>query len=101
MVRGLLLGQLRQSEVQDFDQSITAHHDVLRLDVAMDDPRLMCCGQRGSHLFGDIEHFADLHRPALHALSQRLAFDKLGGDEVRPVRLADLINREDVRMVER
>ena len=67
----------------------------------MDDPRFMGCGQRRSDLFGHMVHFADLHRRARHALSQRLAFDELGGDEVRPVRLADLINRENVRMVER
>ena len=60
----------------------------------------MGCGQRGSHLLGDLERLAHLHRRTRHALSQRLAFDELGGDVVRPVGLANLVNRENVRVIQ-
>ena len=34
-------------------------------------------------------------------LAQRPAFDELGGDVIRPISLADLINRENVRVIQR
>ena len=37
----------------------------------------------------------------LEPLAQRLALDELGGDEVEPVDLADLVDGDDVRVVER
>src|SRR6185312_3814621 len=39
-------------------------------------------------------------RAALHALAQRLALNKLGGNEVRAIRLADFVNRQNVWMIE-
>ena len=81
-------------------KSRTLHHDVLGLDVAMDDPRLVGGGERRNDLFGNAENFAEIHRRTRHALSQRFAFDEFGGDEVRSVRRADFINRENVRVVE-
>jgi hypothetical protein len=38
---------------------------------------------------------------ALHLLPQGLAFDKLADDEMALVYLADLVNGDDVRVVER
>ena len=34
-------------------------------------------------------------------LSQRFSINELGGDEVKGIRLADLVDRDDVRMIER
>jgi hypothetical protein len=35
------------------------------------------------------------------SFAQRLAIDKLGGDEIHRVALVDLVNRDDVWMVQR
>jgi hypothetical protein len=36
-----LLNQLSQSKIQYFDQTVTTEHDILRLDVAVNDSRLV------------------------------------------------------------
>src|SRR4051812_24805201 len=56
-----------------------------------------CAGDSG----GDVDHFANVEPARGHPLAQRFAFDVLGGDVMRAAVLADLINRDDVRMIER
>src|SRR5687767_13759687 len=47
-IRQISLGQLRNAEIEDLDVSVIAEHQVLGLDVAMDDPACMsdCKGAR-------------------------------------------------------
>jgi len=44
----------RQTEVQHFYVAIKSHHDVGRLEVAMDDPRFVCGAEGLDHLANDI-----------------------------------------------
>jgi hypothetical protein len=52
-------------------------------------------------LDAEVEHLADFQRPALDHLIERLALEQLHGDELRTVVLVDLVDRADVRMVQR
>ena len=47
----------------------------------------------------DVERRSNLDPRFRQTSSERLAFDEFGGDEVMAVRFADLMNREDVRVV--
>ena len=70
----------------------------------MRDPGLVRGGQGGGNLRRDINRLGQVYpllRRADHPLAQRLAFDVFGHDAVGGVGLADLVNGNDVRMVER
>ena len=90
-------GQLRQAEVEDLHVSIRPQHHVLRLDVAVDDPRIVCSRQRAAGLNGDLEHLYELETAPLEAQPKRLAINELGRDEVNVAGLPDVVNRENVR----
>ena len=66
----------------------------------MHDARRVRRRKRARGLNRDIEHLAELHRRASHALPQCLALNKLSRDEIHRVDLLDLVNRDDVGMVE-
>ena len=96
-----MLDELGQAEVQDFDVSVTpAEHDVFRLDVSMNDACFMRGAEGVSRLDSDVEHLAQLHARALHALAQSFAIDELGGDKVDASIFTDFVNGEDVWMIE-
>src|SRR4029079_15916855 len=75
------------------------HHDVFRLDVAMNDAGLMRGSERARSFDCDFEHLCQLPS-ALHALAQRGAVYELGGNEARVAVSSDVMNRKDVRMVQ-
>ena len=96
------MGRLRvfgDAEVEDFDEAIRAHHDVLRLDVAVDDPSLMRRGQGAGDLQRDVERVGEPKPPAPHTPAQGNAVNELGGDEVSAAHVTDLVDGDDVRMV--
>src|SRR6266550_212340 len=72
--------QLRNPEVEHFHIPVRPEHDVLRLDVTMDDSRLMRGSERTRHLDRDVNGFTDLHPPAHQTLTQRLALDQFTGN---------------------
>ena len=61
------------------------------------------CGrfQRPGRLDGHVEDILDAHLPARDALAQGLALYDLCGYEARAVFVADLVDRDDVRVIER
>ena len=65
------LAVLGDAEVEDLHQPVRAHHDVLGLDVAVDD----ACAVRGREgardLDGDVERLGKGQRPAFHEAPQR------------------------------
>src|SRR5262245_26505961 len=67
----------------------------------MDNARGVSRRQRAEGLRGHVEDLADRRLRSRHSPAQRLAFDELGGDEVPAFSLADLKNRDDVRMIQR
>src|SRR5678816_202902 len=75
-------------------------HDVLWLDVAMDDARTVSGGKRAHHLNCDIDNFPELQRCNLHASPKCLALDQFSDDKIQGINLFDLVDRDDVGMVE-
>src|SRR5262249_234520 len=98
--RYFLLGKLGNPKVEHFHVSVRPEHDVLRFNIAMDNSRLMCGGERTRHLDGDINSFTQLHSSAHQTLTQRLAFDQFAGYVINCVILADLVNGQDIWMIE-
>jgi hypothetical protein len=47
--------RLRNSEIKNLHQPIAPDHDILRLDVAVDNSRRMGCSQCPGHLDGNIQ----------------------------------------------
>ena len=96
------LGQLRQAEVEDLDVPVAAHHEVFRLQIAMHDPGAVRRRQCRSHLHRNLQRLADRHAaPAREQRAEGLALDELRGNEVVAVGQSHLVNRENVRMIER
>src|SRR5262252_921001 len=93
--------QLRQPEIEHLNYAVAAQHDVFGLDVPMDDPGLVRRRERRGDLDGDVERGYHRHLPVGQNFSQRQPFDEFGGDEMRRAVIADLVNGDDVRVVER
>ncbi|MFN7915380.1 MAG: hypothetical protein U0Q55_08565 [Vicinamibacterales bacterium] len=96
-----LLADAGDPEVQDLHRTVRVHHDVQRLDVAVDDPGLVRVGEAAADLFDDAQLPPDGERRVLlDGLGQRLARDVLH-DDVRPVLvIADVEDRDDVRVAQ-
>ena len=78
--------------------AVRAHHDVVRLEVAVHDAGLMGAAERFADLDGGAQRVAQHERPALDQRAQRAALDQLHGDEHHAVRLVHLVDRGDVGM---
>ena len=94
--------QLGQAEVEELYLSALRDEDVGRLDVAMDDAVLVRGVERVGDLDAEVEDLVGLERPADdEPVLQRFAFHQLHDDEGLPVRLVDVVDRADVRVLER
>ena len=72
-------GKLCNPKVEHFHVAVRPEHDVLRLDVAMDNACFVGGDERTGHLDRDVNSFTDLDSPAHQMLTQRLAFDQFAG----------------------
>ncbi len=101
-VLGRRLGQLGQAEVEDLDVAVLRDHQVLGLQVPMDDAGAMRLGQSLGDLDGKIEEPARRQRLSRsEQLAERLSLDELHGDVQSAVGLADVVDGEDVGVVQR
>ena len=96
---------LRDPEVEDLHEVRIAltldEHDVLGLQVAMDDLERVCARQRGSDLARDMERSSELEPPGGDHLTEALALHELEREEERAVlELAEVRRRDDVRMID-
>ena len=53
------------------------------------------------YLHSQVQDFLDIERLAVNQMLERLSLQQLHGDEVLAVRFINLVNRADVRMIER
>ena len=67
----------------------------------MDDPGAMGLGQCGRDLDANVDRGGGGERTASDQLAQGLSIDELIGNEMRAGRVADVVNRDDVRVIER
>src|SRR5262249_30778353 len=85
-------------EVHDFDVTVLTNQDVLRLDIAMNQPGLVSRGERTGDLLPDLNDPLRLLDAANGP--QVLAVHQLHGDGEVRVRVDYLVNGENVRMIE-
>ena len=67
----------------------------------MYNPGLMSCGQSRGYLDSRIQSYRQFHPGVGETLAKSHTIYKLGSYELRLLRLSDLIDREDVRMIQR
>jgi hypothetical protein len=67
----------------------------------MDDALRVCGVECVGDLNAQIEHRFDFQRLARDPIPERLTFQQFHGDEGSPIGLVDLVNRADVRVVQR
>ena len=98
----------RQSEVEELCLRGTGsrrdalhQHHVAGLQVAMHDPLTMRAIERTGDVNGDLESFGHSERPALEPRGQRLTLEVLHDEELGAALAADVVERADVRVVER
>src|SRR6266542_631701 len=98
--RHFLFGQLCNPEIEHFHVSVRSEHDVLRLDVAMDNACFVGGGECTRYLDRDVDRFTDLDSPTHQTLTQCFAFDQFAGYVMSCVILTDFVNRQDIWMIE-
>src|SRR5262249_52851369 len=93
--------EFSKTEIEDLHPPVVRDEQVLRLQVTMDD----AFGMRGGQSLGDLPRVIDsLSRSdcaLLYQLAQLFAFEQLSHDVGRAFMRADVVNREDVRVVKR
>ena len=100
------LGHLRRTRARDpevghLEAAVGADDDVVRLDVAVHDPVAVRERECAQDLARVLDRDRDRGRPvADEQLLQRAPFEVLHRDVVRPLRVAAVEDRDDVRMVE-
>ena len=100
---GAGVGQLREAEVEDLDAAVARHEYVLGLDVAVHDAAVVRGRKTGRQLD------RKLNRPAHRQPTRGVVQDTSKGRAVEQLRDdvrgravgTDLVNRQDVRMVQR
>src|ERR1044072_7971352 len=89
-----------QTKVENFDDAVVTQHDVVGLDVAMNDADAVRCTEGTGDLDADVEHVDRSERAFSYALAPCLTVDEFSGDELFGIDLVDLVDRENVWVVE-
>ena len=92
--------QLRQAEVQDLDPAVAGDEQIGRLDVAVHDAAFVRRGEPAGNLDRIVDHRARRQRPPVHPLAKRLADEQLGDDPGGAVVHADVVDRDDIRVIQ-
>ena len=97
----MILGQLRQTEVENLDPVIAGHEDVLRLEIPVQNPFFVRRGEAVRYGKRILNRLADGDRARVHAFAKGLSFQQLRHDERRIGIGADVEHGEDVRVAQR
>jgi hypothetical protein len=92
---------LREPEVQNLRVARQCHQNVGRLEVAVDNPARVRRVERIGHLHGNRQRLGQWHGPARDPCRERLPLDEFHRDEMPAIAFADVVNRADIRMIER
>ena len=99
--RGFRHRELGEAEVEHLRLAPPRDENIRRLDVAMHDAAGVRSLERVGDFQAEIEHALERQRARRDLVLQRLAVEQLHHDEVLAVVLADVVDRADVRMVQR
>ena len=89
------------AEISDLDHVVIRDHDVLRLNIPVDDAVGMRVLQRLADLCGVVQRLRGTeHAVICHALLERLTLDELHDDIFRLAGVADIVDRDDIRLRE-
>ena len=95
------LDQLGEAEVEDLEVAVARQHQVLGLQVAVDDAVGVGAREGARRLRGEVEELAERQRLVRERLAQRAALHQLHRDVEGALLVADVEHRHDVRVVER
>ncbi len=90
-----------QPEIENLRLTSIRHKDVRWLDVPMDDSLRVCGVERVGDLDAQIEHRFDLQRLASDPVPECLPLQQFHGDEGSPIGLVNLVDRANIRVVQR
>ncbi len=93
--------QFRQTEIQDLGAAVDGNHEVLGLQIAMNDTDFVGPRQSVGNLCRDGDCLTEWNGPRLEQRPHGLATNQFHGDEVRVVHATELVNGDDVRVIER
>ena len=93
--------QFRQAEIQHLGGAVRGNHQVLGLQIAMNDSDLVRFGESVGDLRRDGDRLAKWNRAGGEQRAHRLATHQFHGDIVRAVHVPEFINRDNVGMIKR
>jgi hypothetical protein len=93
--------QLGQAEVQDLCLPAFGDEDVRRLEVAMEDVCRVGCAERIRELYAEFQQQFCLQGAFAKQVLQSFSLKKFHRDERPPFELVDVVNRADVRVIQR
>ncbi len=96
----LIRSLLCEAEVEDLRPALAGDEDVLRLQVAVDDPLVVGGGEAFADPDRELEDAAGSERPAREARPQRVSLEELEDHVGRAVVDPGIEDREQVRIVE-
>ena len=89
------------AEIENLDTALVGQHHVLGFQIAVHDPFGMGGGEAFGELPGDRQGLPARHGTVRDSLAERPALDELHGNPRQAVALADVVDGDDGRMVER
>src|SRR5262245_65050844 len=93
--------QLGQTEIENLDAVVFGDEKVFRFEVAMDDAPGVSGRQSAGDLLSVINRLALRYRAFVELRSQFFAFQQFGDDVGRAFVNAQIVDKEDIRMIER
>jgi hypothetical protein len=89
----------RKTKVKNLSLATFRDENVGGFDVAMDDALGVCDAEPICNLDANVQKSFDLHRSASDTVLERHSIKKLHHDECLPVRVPDVVNRTNIRMI--
>ena len=94
------LKKFRQTEIQHLGRTVAGNHQVLRLQIAVNDATFVRFGETVGNLRRDRDRFAKRDRACSQEPTHRLAINQLHRDVVRTVHVTEFIDRHDVWVIQ-
>ena len=102
-IQGILrrrCSDLGEPEIQHLDPPVTRHHDIGRLEIAVDDAFGVSSRQRLGNGSANLEDPVDVHPTLVDEAIEGLPFDQLHGQEMHAVELLHRVHADHSGVVE-